>query len=759
MMSAEPAIPINEIIEEVRVFLPRLLEACDSVAELLYQPITTSTWEVFGDLVQGFDDLYRTMNSVNHRLHNEGNPQLIQQPILEFMNAMDDKFAELNGYMDAEEFTEAGDCLRYELIPVISNLTMALGDEERLRNERFHTNSIYLKSRFPKAYAQVSAIVRGSSPYQIVASKDGSPNLYWLRDYGKPTYLYSRYAPEMEAERWIAAIHDSLHGKSNVMIYGFGFGCHLSALLRTNSNVNIYLYEPDPYILLAAMEVVNLAEILAGESIKDLVVGKDKDQRDGLFYRMLKYNKGETATISLPAYDKLNSEWKQEFLRDAKNAIMNYATSENVYKKYGHEWTRNTLYNMAYNITTPNINGMKGKMLGRTAVIVGAGPSLEADVELLRELKHHAIVIAAGSSIQALQHFGIQPHLIVSMDGGVANYNVFRQVEITDIPILYVPQVEYRVIDNTSKHLFHVYFSTDVATMYLVGLQENDPVFKSSHSVTGTAIQAAAFLGCSEVLFTGQDLSYPDDKVYATGAKHVGENHTDYIMKRAVLEVENVRGGMNRTTESMRLTLVDIEEIIALFPDVRFINTSKKGAKIKGTGWESMEDVVVRLANDRIEEDAIKNAMSAHLVPYPDARIQAMIDRVHSLPMQLNEFEFKLKRVSRNMDKLLELARKNPDKCINKMVEIEQDWEQAVTSFMFNTFFIVLLKQEVSRFDRELPDVAREKNLIKKATLFEDVLGTLVSQIDEKIPLVREMIEEAVRRVSAKLNEGERQHV
>jgi len=751
-MSTETISDIDEIMNEVRAFLPRLLEACDATAEILYGVVDAHAWESIGDLVQGMDDLYRTMSAVKNSLDAEGSSDLLRTVIEDFLPDMANKFGEMNRYMDAEQFALAGDSLRYELLPVLSNLTTMLGEEDHIRRDRFNANMRYLKERFPRAYGQLNSQTRDAKRYQLTSSKDGSPNLCIALEGYDAFLLYSKYEPSAETDRWISSIEGAVEGKSNVMFYGLGFGYHLDAFLNAYPSANIYLYEPDMNILLSAMEVIDLASLFDLPQIKDLVVGQDKEQRDGLFYRMLKYVKGETATIALPVYDKLSTDWKHVFLNDAKNAIMNYASSENVYKKYGLEWTRNALYNMAYNISTPNINGLKGKFIGMPAVIVGAGPSLEADIELLRQLKQHALIIAAGSSIQSLLHFGIQPHLIVSMDGGVANYNVFRHVDITDIPLVYAPQVEYRVIDDTSKYLCHVYFNTDISTIYLVGLQDHDPVFRSSHSVTGTAIQTAAFLGCTEILFTGQDLSYPDDKVYASGAKHVGAGHNAYIMNKAVLEIENVHGGMNRTTESMRLTLIDIEEIISWFPENRFINMSKKGAKIKGTIWESVEEVLARHAENHVNPDIFKRAMQTHLKSYPELRKAQMCERVHSLPTQLGEFESKIRRVSRNMDKLLELARKNPEKCINKMVEIEQDWGTAVTSLMFNTFFIVILKQEVSRFDRDLPEVAAEQNLIKKASLFVEVLGTLIKEIEAKIPLIKDMVSEAVIRVNTKVS-------
>jgi Uncharacterized protein conserved in bacteria len=760
-MTTEVSFDMNEVLDEVRDFLPRLLEAGDSVASMLYNPAGHNFWPLFGDLVQGMDDLYRTMQTVLRRLREDGDHALLAEPVEQFVADLARRFGELNRYMDDEAYSDAGDCIRYDLQPLFAQLAAVLGEKEEIRRQRLQSNLAWLKERFPRAYAQLQHAERDLTRYILIPSRNGSMNVAVRTAEGKDVYFYSRYEPESEAARWVEVHAAELGGKSNVILYGFGLGYHAAELTRTYPDLNLHIYEPDLQLLLAAMETIDLKALLDRPQVKDFVVGKDKDHRDGLFYRFMKYAKGETATLSIPNYDKLDAEWKRAFVEDAKMAIQNYVSHENMYDKFGLEWTRNALYNMAYNITTPPITGLKGKLAGVPAVIVGAGPSLERDIETLRKLKRHALIIAAGSSIRALKHFGIDPHLIVSMDGGYANYAVFQNMEIQDIPLLYVPQVEYRVIDGTSRHLFHVFFNTDYITMYLMGLGADDPVFRSSHSVTGTAIQAAVWMGCSEVILAGQDLSYPVDQIYAEGSLYAEEHKRD-VLSRAVLQVENVAGGYNRTTQSMLLTLRDIEEIIAMFPQTKFTNTSKHGAKINRTGWEDMESVLNRLGRTDVPERVMIDAMVEHLSLYPEARRQALTHRLVSLPSQLEEFERAIQHVRRNLARLPELSRKKPDKCVNTMFAIEKDWGQAVQSIVFNTFFNVLLKREISHFDRELPEVAGETNLIRKADLFVEVVGRLARAIEEKIPHVRDMVRHAIERLESRIQinaSGDGHHV
>jgi hypothetical protein len=72
-----------------------------------------------------------------------------------------------------------------------------------------------------------------------------------------------------------------------------------------------------------------------------------------------------------------------------------------------------------------------------------------------------------------------------------------------------------------SPYLMHAFFDIDHLTHYLMKLTETDPIFASSATVTGTAIQAAVHLGCKEIIFIGQDFSYPNNQYYTEGVAHV----------------------------------------------------------------------------------------------------------------------------------------------------------------------------------------------------------------------------------------------
>ncbi|WP_219834392.1 6-hydroxymethylpterin diphosphokinase MptE-like protein [Paenibacillus sp. R14(2021)] len=726
--------------------MPRLLQACSSVSDLFYVPVNDQAWTEFGELLQGMDDLYKTVNWIRSELEAKAADHVLLSSIANFSDQLAVKFAELNRLMDEEQFVHAGDCIRYELAEIVHAFATKLGEEQEVVDRRIAANLAYLEKHHPQAYQLLKPLSLDPSYCQVTYASNGSPNLYMRTKENKMMYLYSNYDPEHEAGLWSESMDETLAGKTNVIVYGIGFGYHLSKLSQRYPNQKWVIYEPDEQVMLAALQVVDFQELFANLKIELLIVGWNETLRHKSFFKFVKFAKGDTAVTSLPPYDRVDQQRKLEFFEDAKKAIMHFEMSSKTAAYYGIQLYQNKLYNLAHLIQSPSIRGMRDKLKGQTAVIVGAGPSLEKDIEILRQLQNHALIIAAGTAVQSLKHFGITPHLVVSLDYSEANDAAFRHLDLDDVPLLYGPQLKYTILKDKTK-LMYFLPENDFTTNYYLGLEEGEPLFSSTPSVTGPAIQAAIFMGCTEIVFTGQDFSYPTEQMYATGAKHVTLEKSKAMVTAASLQVENVQGGMNRSNDMMKVTLGEIEKLLGRYPQIKFTNTSQIGAKIKHTEWKTMASVLKRLANINVPSDMVAKAMETHLSPPDDLHQQAIANRLIETPEQIIRMEATLKRIGQKLSGLQALSRVKPQKCHKTMVEIEELWESVMHSKVFEFSLVFILPNDLRTYDRDLPELVEERNVIKKADLFCKVVGTLAEAIAASLPMVGAIVKEAVNRV------------
>src|SRR5690606_2626315 len=108
------------------------------------------------------------------------------------------------------------------------------------------------------------------------------------------------------------------------------------------------------------------------------------------------------------------------------------------------------------------------------------------------------------------------------------------------------------------------------------------------------------------------------NQYYSKGAKHLDQNQLEVVVHTSSLSVENVSGGMNTTNLSMISALEDTEQLIQELDDIKFINTSSLGAKIKGADFMRIEDAYELVNCERhnfnyIADMAEKNKITVEL--------------------------------------------------------------------------------------------------------------------------------------------------
>lgn len=517
--------------------------------------------------------------------------------------------------------------------------------------------------------------------------------------------------------------------------------------------MKVHLIEPDEQVLLAAMYAVELELLFEAANVQELVVGVDKSRIEGIVKGFYYVNDNKVSNIDIPMYNQLYYDQKVEFKdivhQEAWSYIVNIATM----KFSGLQHTKNILYNLSSNLNTPSLSNKYQVLSEMSAVIVGAGPSLEKDVEVLKRLRDYVVIIAAGSAIQSLQHFGITPHLVVSMDGGESNYDAFKHIDRSNIPFVYLPQIEYRIVDRQLNNTMHAFLVGDTITSYLMGEHETDPIFEPTYSVTGTAIQIAAYLGCKEIIFTGQDLSYPTESMYAPGAKHVSEETKMVTVTKSDKYVENVQSGKNKTDMKMQTTLGNIEEQIEKTRNVTFINASQLGAKIEHTRFEPLKSVLDRLSSQQEVGERIKQLLSVQGECHDSSRQAKVEGRLRELPQLVEDIDTVIKKVKERLNTLLGLSCTNPDKCLESMADIEDQWGLIVSDKIFTIIYAYAIGGDIHEFDRKLPKLADEKNIENKAKLFVEILGTLIDKMADINVHLLEYIDESIMRID-RLNQA-----
>lgn len=592
----------------------------------------------------------------------------------------------------------------------------------------FQQNQVVLQERFPHVVDKMINIEKQETQVTQVT-------------------LYSE--PFEKDEVWLEAVRGSVENQGIILLYGFGQGIGIADLIEMYPERLLFVYEPNEENFRVSLKEMDLRIILESPNLYFLAVGEN--QLKSLFYSICTHMRNDMAFIALRHYLEVESD--EDMLRNLKSDLEKYSNTfdsnratQNVYR---HDWVRNSMYQIAGMLSSPRIKDLYKTYENATIIIIASGPSLQIDIEWVKRIKEHVLIISAGSSIQALVKNGIQPHLATILDGGEINNKVFSDPNALVAPLLYTSSAYYEISDKKDKFKIHSIIKNDEVSQYYMGVDKSQAEISPTTTVTGTAIQAACWLGAKRVVMMGQDLSFPGDKYYSDGVGHIDSEAVGYLVKESQDTVLNVQGTYNATNSSFMGMKGGLESLIAAFPDIEFINSTRNGAVIEGSVWKPIEEVYELVSHENIDGDAVRDLLEKKGSTIDVEAIKEVKSKVFTTFQELPEITQEFKKMIRLFSEIRVLSHTNPVKCQRKIVVIEKIWEGVVNRPWFSPVFEALLPIELREYDRELPSIILEQNLVRKSNLINDILGKLVKHIEAEIPFLKEVFGESLRRIEA----------
>ncbi|CAJ1317869.1 motility associated factor glycosyltransferase family protein [Paenibacillus nuruki] len=546
-------------------------------------------------------------------------------------------------------------------------------------------------------------------------------------------------------ENWLEAVRGSVEDLNIIFVYGFGQGLGIADLLEMYPNRWLFVYEPDEQAFLNSMKEYDFRELLNHPNLQWVSVGET--QLNMLFYLVCSYMNQEMAFVALRHYLDNDMDVLREVKEDFKEYNITFNSNKLTQQFFQEDWLRNGLYQMASMLFTPALEELQGQFKGGTAVVISSGPSLQEDIEWITRLKPHALIIAAGSSIQALVKNGIRPHLTVVMDGGVINNKVFEDPRTLESPLLHTSSAYYEISERKSNHLIHSIMKNDVASQYFMGLPEEEVIISSTPTVAGTAMQAAIRLGATRIIMMGQDLSFPGNKYYADGVNHVSTERANSDVETAKIQVLNVNGTYNTTNQSFMFMKDSLEDLVTAFTDIEFINSTRNGASIEGTVWMPIEEIYDLIKNEQMDQECMVTMSDKTNYVTDMQKVTSVTNKIKATMADFEVMKSEIKDIQKLLGKVQELSRTKPVKGQRMMESIEIAWGKLVHREWFDPILETVLPTSIKVFDQQLPIIVNEKNLVLKSDLIYKHLGKVLKDIIEKIPSLIELFTESIRRI------------
>lgn len=199
---------------------------------------------------------------------------------------------------------------------------------------------------------------------------------------------------------------------------------------------------------------------------------------------------------------------------EVRDTLAAATVDRNTVAAFGDLWIRQGLANVAAIARLPAFRA-SGEFSGVPMVIVAPGPSLAKNVHLLRELKGKAVIAAFSHTLSALKSADVIPDLVLAADMEDLRYHFdgFATDEVEALALAYTVHPDLFALP--ARRVFA--FSSNRTDTWIAELLGEDAHVPNGGSVAHMAFSMGVEMGCSPIVLVGQDLSFPDGKVYCEG--------------------------------------------------------------------------------------------------------------------------------------------------------------------------------------------------------------------------------------------------
>ncbi len=389
--------------------------------------------------------------------------------------------------------------------------------------------------------------------------------------------------PRAEGGKFAAAAD----GKHRVLVYGFGLGYHLEALLASPALQKLAVVEANPKLMRAALQSRDLAAVL-GDPRLSLIAADAEEPVVARLAELLASGGDYEILIHQPSFRLL-----PESFAHLRNILETIQSGRRYAAFFREQERRNIVANIPAIAASPGVRRLFAAFAGKPAVVAGAGPSLDRALRHLDRLQHRAHIIAVDTAAAVLARNGIRSHAVISADP--QPMSVFHLAAgMPDAPLIFIPTTHPAVV---AMYQGRRYLMLQERHTLFAGAEALLPGRGSSGaggSVSCLALDMLVRAGAGPLFFAGQDFAFSNGMPYNrdTLAEYATEAPLYAAGGRGMLDeafgfaphltVPLEGGGEGVTGANLRGYLQTFNELIAAAHRTRFFNLDSRGAVIRG---------------------------------------------------------------------------------------------------------------------------------------------------------------------------------
>jgi hypothetical protein len=422
-------------------------------------------------------------------------------------------------------------------------------------SEFFQANAEVLQRRWPALFERLVAEDSTAVPAQLVEGLGSTLSINGIQ-------LTSRHDRLHEAQIQAASLPD----KAQLHVYGTGLGDLPTVLLERSGLQRLYVHILNGALFALVVQLLDQRQWLEDPRVELFYAGDHPD-----FF---------TPFFALPAEMLLADDFNAK-VRDRLVSEVHLSFNNRDFDPQSTEIQQRLQECLPVLLADADVAQLFGTCVGREIYVIATGPTLEQHYQRLatiRQCAERPLFICVDTAYRPLREHGIVPDLVVSIDQRIS----FRHLpfeESDGIPLVYLPMSDPSVLKAWKGKRYGGYSASPI----YANLREQHPraQLHVGGSVIHPAVDLAVKMGATGITLFGADFAFPMNKT------HAGWNDGDLgpSVNQARHWVRDGHGQRVSTQLNFRGYLCVLERYIAAHPQVEFLNSSRSGALIAGTGF------------------------------------------------------------------------------------------------------------------------------------------------------------------------------
>lgn len=391
--------------------------------------------------------------------------------------------------------------------------------------------------------------------------------------------LLSNVNINSEFRHWLSSYNLNLY--NIIFVYGSALGYplkELNAWLNLDKSRRLIILDDDKEIFEKTLERKEVKACLKHPQVSFFYLPEHDEEK--LFYELAQLaGIHQTLFITSPHADAKKGDYYKaiyEFIR------YGYLTYINEFLDGAESHFKNFYKNISKWAESAPLSSYFDQFKGIPALVVGAGPSLGKNIDLIKKLKHKALIISGGTAVNGLNAEGIDPHLSIGLDP--FETTISRSLATTSFltPFIFKERMNEKSLSYVHGPL--IYLDGGMAFLIEKWFQEKFNLVNHSvemgTNVLNCAISVAYHLGCKNIILAGIDLALSDNKIYAPKIRrHATTLKTISAMgpEEEVLLAKDIYGKPINTLKKWLRESIWIGDFQFKHPDTKIVNATEGG--------------------------------------------------------------------------------------------------------------------------------------------------------------------------------------